>query len=247
MNTPNSVVVVFDTLEQEVKDIGKAEETEGKLSKQHVEDKLMNTVLEADKQTIDHAELIQEATNRSIGAFTPDFLFSHLVKNFQVAKQLLGEKIIKLLTGYDASYIEKNLNIPEFKKEIKQAIMDNINAMKDEKLLDGEGIISDKGAELGSLVLIKELDSYIAKDKIGEKINKQEKRYGEKADTRPYRSGDRYKDINLKRSIHRAIKRQHSVLHPADLITSEREGKGKVSLIFALDASASMKGEKIET
>jgi len=32
-----------------------------------------------------------------------------------------------------------------------------------------------------------------------------------------------------------------------DLMTVEREGKGKVSIIFALDASASMKGKKIET
>jgi len=240
------VVVVFD-VEQEVKDISKGEVAEGKLHKQYAEDKLMNSVLAGDKKTIDHAELIQEATNRSIGAFTPDMLYASMTKNFSIAKQLLGAKLIRLLTGYDPNYIEKNLKIPEFRKELQKALYDNISKLKDDNLLDSEGIITDKGAELGAIVLVKELDKFIAKDKIGEKVNKKASHYGEKASTRMFRHGDRYKDLNIKRSVHMAIKRQHKNLHVHDLVTSEREGRGKVSIIFALDASASMKGQKIET
>jgi Mg-chelatase subunit ChlD len=44
-----------------------------------------------------------------------------------------------------------------------------------------------------------------------------------------------------------AIRRAHKTLMMHDLMTSEREGRGKVSVIFALDASASMKGKKLET
>ena len=240
------MVVVFD-IDQEVKEISKGESAEGNLHKQYVEDKLMNSVLAADKKTMEQAELIQEATNKGIGAFTPDLLFASMTKNFSVAKQIFGEKLLRLLTGYDPNYIEKNLKIPEFRKELQKAIYDNIGALKDENLLDSEGIITDKGAELGALVLVKELDKFIAKDKMGEKVNKQVRHYGEKAGIRNYRKGDRYKDINVKRSVHMAIRRGHKKLLSYDLITSEREGRGKVSVIFALDASSSMKGKKLET
>ncbi len=240
------MVVAFD-IEQEVKDISKGESAEGKLHKQYVEDKLMNSVLEADKTTIEHAELIHEATNRSIGAFTPSLLFTQMVKNFSIAKQLLGEKLIKLLTGYDPNYIEKNLKIPEFRKELQQKLQENIETLKDDDLLDSEGMITSKGAELGAMILVKELDKFVTKDKIGEKVNKKTSHYGEKAEARAYRKGDRYKDLNIKKTVHKAIRRGHKSLMAADLVTSQREGRGKVSLIFALDASASMKGKKLET
>jgi len=239
-------VVVFD-IDQEIKDISKGESSEGKLHKQYVEDKLMSSVLAADKTTIDHAELIQEATNQNIGAFTPSALFSQMVKNFSITKQLFGEKLLRLLTGYDPNYIEKNLKIPEFRKELQQAIEENITKLKDEKLLDDEGMVTNKGAELGAIVLVKELDKFITKDKIGEKTSKTSRHYGEKAGIRNYKHGDRYKDLNLKRTVHKAIRRGHKSITKGDLMTSEREGKGKVSLIFALDASSSMKGKKIET
>ncbi len=240
------MVVVFD-LGQEVKEISQAEAAEGKLHKQYTEDKLMNSVLAGDKKTVEHAEMIQEATNKGIGAFTPDMMFASMTKNFSIAKQIFGDKLLRLLTGYDPNYIEKNLKIPEFRKELQKAVYENIGQMKDENLLDSEGVITDKGAELGALVLVKELDKFVTKDKMGEKVNKQVRHYGEKAGTRNYRKGDRYKDINIKRSVHMAIRRAHKTLMVHDLMTSEREGRGKVSVIFALDASASMKGKKLET
>ncbi len=240
------VVVVFD-LEQEVAEIEKAETAEGKLNKQYVEDKLMNSVLAGDKQTIEQAELIQEATNRSIGSFTPDLLMAQMVNNFSMARQLYGDKMIKLLTGYDPNYIERNMKIPEFKKELKNAVNSFIARMKDNKIVDEEGTITEKGAELGALVLVKELDQFIAKEKMGEKTSKRVSHYGEKTGFRNYKKGDRFIDLSVKRSVHRAIKRGRQKLSPEDLIIAEREGKGKISLILALDASASMKGNKIET
>ena len=56
------MVVVFD-IEQEVSEIEKAETADGKLHKQYVEDKLMNSVLQGDKQTVDQAKMIQPTSN----------------------------------------------------------------------------------------------------------------------------------------------------------------------------------------
>lgn len=245
-NTPKSVVVVFD-LDQEIKEISKGEEAEGKLHKQYVEDKLMSSVLAGDKKTLEHAELIQEATNRSVGAFTPDMMFSSLTQSYSMAKQLYGERMIQLLTGYDPNYIEKNLKIPEFRKELKKALQENIQELKDDKIVDNEGIITAKGIELGSLGLVHELDKYLAKDKQGDKTSKKPSHYGERADVKPYRKGDRYKDINVRKTISRAIRRSRKTIHADDLVTSTRQSIGHISLVLALDASASMKGSKLET
>ena len=86
----------------------------------------MNSVLQGDKQTVDQAQMIQEATNRQIGSFTPDLLFAQMVNNFSMARQLMGDKMIKLLSGYDPNYIDKNLKIPEFKKELKNAVSEAV-------------------------------------------------------------------------------------------------------------------------
>ena len=239
-------MVVFD-IEREVNDISAGESASGKLSKQDNEDKLMNSVLAGDKQTIEHAELIQEANNRGVGAFTPDMMFSHLVNNFQMTKQLYGDKLIKMLTGYDPNYIERNLKIPEFNKELRNALNQAVKTLKDKELLDEEGKITPKGIELSTLSLVQELDNFITKESMGEKTNKHARHYGEKGLVRDHRKGDRYKDINLKRSVHTAIRRGHKKLERADLKTSERTGKGRVSLIIALDSSASMKGRKLDT
>lgn len=240
------MVVVFD-IEREVSDIGKGEEASGKLHKQNDEDKLMNSVLQGDKETIEHAEMLQEAGNRGVGAFTPDLLFQNVVSNFSITRQLYGDKLIKMLTGYDPRYIEKNAKIPEFKQQLAKAIAETVNSMKDEGLLDDEGAITNKGTELASISLVKELDNIIPKDQMGEKTNKRAKHYGERALARPYRKGDRYKDLNLRKTVHKAIRRGHKSVQTFDLMTSEREGKGTISIILALDASASMKGAKLET
>lgn len=240
-------MVAFDTLHQEVKETSAIEQAEGKLHKQYAEDKLMNSVLAGDKQTLDHAELVQEATNRGVGAFTPDMMFSNMVNNFSIAKQLYGEKLIQLLSGYNPNYIEKNLKIPEFRRELKQALENKYVELNQEKILNRDGTFTARAAELGRLSLLFELDRSLMKDTMGEKTSKRAEHYGERTASRPHRKGDRYKDLNIKRSITRAIKRGHKTVEENDLVTSQRQGKGHLHLVLALDASASMKGSKLDT
>ena len=239
-------MVVFD-IDTEVKEASRAEAAEGKLHKQYVEDKLMSSVLASDKKTLDHAELVQEATNRSVGSFTPEMMFSQLVNNFSMAKQLYGEKMIQLLSGYNPNYIEKNSRIPEFRKELRKSLEQKYEQLRDDDLVTGEGTFTPKAMELGRLALVAELDKYIAKDLMGQKISRELEHYGEKSSSRPHRKGDRYRDLNIKQTIHRAVRRGHSTVRAEDLITSERQAKGRISIILALDASASMKGNKLET
>jgi len=241
-------VVAFDSGEIEAYSKQEIEELEGSLAHQEEEDKLMRSVLENDKETIDDGNLINDSINRGLGIFTPDMMFEQLVKDYSYAKKLLGETIIRQLTGYDPGYVEKNIRIPEFQREIKKNIAANIDGMKDRGLLADDGSITDKAVMLASLILYTdELDNIIPKGFIGEKLHKKEFVYGEKAGTRDFRKHDRYRDIAIKRSLKLAVRRGHKKIEMPDLKSFELKKKGQINLIYLLDASGSMKGKKLET
>jgi len=240
-------VVIIGNIGTEIKDISEIEELSGKLASQQEEDKLMHSVLENDKEIIDDGNLIKEAVNEGMSIFTPELMFEQLVKNYSMAKKIYGKTLLRQLTGYDADYIEKNIKIPEFQKELKRKITDNIERLKDSKLLDKDGSITDKGIKLASLILYtEELDNIMPKGILGEKIHKKSFIYGDKDDVKAYKKGDRYRDIAIKKAVKLAIRRNHAKLDKTDLKTFERQSKGQICIIYALDASGSMKGRKIE-
>ncbi len=240
-------MVVFST-ERETKEFSKAEEYQGKLQMQLLDEKLMHSVLQDDQKTIDDGKIIEDGINRGMNAFLPNMIFENLVKNFSIAKQLYGEKLLRLIAGYDPKYLERNVRMPEFQKKLKKEIEERIENLKQKKLLKKDGTIADKGIELASLSLyIEEIDNLIAKGAVGEKIHKKASHYGEKGDIRVFKKGDRYKDISIRKSIRMAVKRGHSKIKKEDIRTSERQSKGAVYIVYGLDSSASMKGDKIHS
>jgi len=241
-------VVHFDSAPVALEDEPeKLEELDGRMAKSK-DEALMNSVMQNDKQTIEDGKLIADSFNRSIGAFTPDLLFEQMVKNYSMARQLIGDTILRLVSGFDPNYIEKNLPIPEFRQQLRENIRKKINDLKDKELLDNDGTISDKGVDLASMVLyVEELDHLVPKGVFGEKISKKKAHYGEPSESRAFRKGDRYKDISMRKSLRMAIRRSHAELARGDLKTIDRESKGTVYLLYGIDASASMKGAKIET
>ncbi len=242
-----SVVVAFSS-EGAVEDIQKAEEAKGKLATQFIEEKLMHSVIGADKTVIEQGKLIEEAFNHSVGTFVPDMIYANIVKNYSIARQLYGDTMLRLLTNYDPNYIQKNLGIPEFTKELKKAITERVEQLKQQGLVDDAGEIVQKGVELASLVMyVEELDHIIPKGLLGQQQSKQRAFYGEPGVSHQFRKGDRYKDIAIRKSIRKAVIRGHSEIIPEDLQGRERIAKGSINVIYALDASASMKGKKLET
>jgi Mg-chelatase subunit ChlD len=236
------------TDELELKEKKPIEELSGKLARDNDEQKLMHSVLENDSDTIDDGKLIAESFNQGISSFTPDIVFQNMVQNYANAEKIYGEKLVRLLTGYDPNYLRKNVRIPEFQRELKIAIQTNIKNLKRNDLLDNEGMVTSKGIYLASLVLYtEELDELVSKGYIGSKENKKKSYYGDKEDVRGYARHDRYRDIELKKTIKKSIKRGHELIFPEDLTVAERKSKGTIELIYALDASGSMRGKKIET
>ncbi len=231
----------------EVKDMDKAEELSGKLQFQALEDKLMHSVMECDQMTIDKGKLLNEAINNNISAFTPDLMMQKMVSNYKLAKKIYGPKFITAVSGYDDKYIEKNIHIPEFQREMMKKMTEKIESLKEEKLIDKKNRISDAGFELASLVsFTTEIDSLQPMGMSGKRFHKKPNVYGEKGDVRIFRKGDRFGNIATRKTIKIAARRQHESFHKDDLRVWEKESKGEIYVVYALDSSASMKGDKID-
>ncbi len=236
--------IASETGKQDFSRLGQAEELSGKLSKQSKEDKLMHSVLESDKETIDDGRLLSESINQNLSSFVPDMIFRNLVKDYKLSKQLYGEVIIRQLGGYEPGYVEKNIKIPEFRKELKNNIEKNIKQLKQKDLLNKQGELTSKGLKLSSLILYtEELDKLRIRG-LGEKKQRKKDVYGDKKDYEPYKK-TRYRDLAVKQTVKTALRRRHKSIKKEDIRVYEREKKGGISIIYALDASGSMKGEKI--
>ena len=234
------------SVEIPVSELSPAEEIEGSLKSSDEDDKLMHAVLENDKQTIDKGHLVEDALNQGVAAFTPDLMFEQIVKSYGQAEKIYGERILRQLSGYSPEYLERNIKIPEFQKLVQENLKKNAKQLKKEGILDDKWNITDKAVSLASVVMYaEELDSLLPKGISGERVYKKHAHYGDREDTRMFRKGDRYKDLALKHSIKKAIRRGHAALDEKDLEAFERQSRGQVYIIYALDASGSMKGKKI--
>lgn len=230
-----------------VKEVHEIEELQGKL-KPDVDQKLMHSVLENDQEVINDAKLLQYAINQSLQSFMPDALMQQFVRNYSLAKNIYGETLLQFLSGYDAQYIEKNIQIPEFQRELKKKITEKLRDLRHKNLLDNLNAITQKGVELVSLLMyVEELDHLIPQGFMGERLHRELSAYGDKQDIRGYKKGDKYRDISITGSLKTAIRRGHAHLETEDLKVHDREAKGVIHIIYALDASGSMKGKKVDT
>ncbi len=208
----------------------------------------MHSVIANDRKEVEKGKVLKESINQGIGAFNPDMMYEKLVKDYSLAEQLYGEKLLQYVSGYDSRYLERNINVPEFRKVLKDKIKQKIRELKEEKYLDQEGTITEKGNQMATLITYtEELDKLHAKGYFGERETKKIAHYGEKTDVKIYRKGDRYKDLAVRKAIKLAARRGHTQLHLHDLTTFERKKRGRVCIIYCIDASGSMKGEKIDT
>lgn len=217
------------------------EELSGLMSKQKEEDKLMNSVIEG--KNAKEGRIIRDAINQGIFSFNPDIMFQNVVNNYSLAKQIYGESLLRELIGE-----VDNPNIPEVKRRLKNVLKENIEKLKEEGFLSKELEITENGLKLAALSLYtEELNHLVAKGLVGEKINKKLAHYGEAESIKNFRHGDRYKDIALRKSLKNAIRRCHTKLEPHDLSVLKRTSKGQIYVIYAMDASGSMKGDKIDS
>lgn len=226
------------------------EELDGSLEQNLKDDheRLAHTVLNTDMQNIDEGMIVEEAFNQNIGSFMPDLMFAQMVDNYKNAKKLYGETIIRELSGYDPRFVEKNVKIPEFQRELQKRLKDSAKELQEKGIITAKGQFTQEALLNAALFLIDE-EYQEQKGKtspFGEHIHFASDSDGEKSFNRPYKKGDHYKNISIKKAIKTAIRRGHKKIHKEDLHSYERESKQEINVIYALDVSGSMKGEKLK-
>ena len=80
---------------------------------------------------------------------------------------------------------------------------------------------------------------------LGERDNKEYAQYGLHEDSAPYKQGDGYRDIDVHKTVKIAARRMHKKITAADLRIYTSQAKGTIEIIYAIDASGSMRGEKL--
>ena len=210
------------------------------------ENSFLRSLAEKDEKTIEKGHLLESAASQGISSFNAERFFEALVKNYSLAMQIYGDSFYRHLTGYDNNEIEKNIRLPEFQRELKEKIAQKIESLKWDGLIDNEENVSEEGFELGGIsLLMEELENLASKSlSWGQKRQKYANPSGIKEYVKNFRR-DRYRDIAMRSSIKKAVKRGHKILSKDDLMVHSREEYGECDIIYALDASGSMKGEKI--
>lgn len=210
-------------------------------------DRLAHSVLEADKDNIDDGVLVEEAFNQNIGSFLPDVMFKELVSDYKNAKKLFGETLIRELSGYDPRFIDKNAKIPEFQRELQKKLKDKADELQDKGMIGASGKFSPDALNAAALFLIQEefVHSNNGFSQLGEPVHKSRDNSGERSTLRNFKKQDPYRDIAVRQSVNKAIRRGHKKLEVSDLKAYDREACQKINIIYALDTSGSMKGEKI--
>ncbi|HLP79269.1 MAG TPA: VWA domain-containing protein [Acidobacteriota bacterium] len=224
------------------------EEEKGKLANSlNDNDALMKSVMENDQKQIDDGKVLNDMINQGLASFQPDLAFEHLCKNYKNAKQIYGESLIREASGYSPDYIERNVKIPEFQRELKSRMNAKARELQDKGFLGKKGEILDDGLKMAALSLyMNEMDHLIAKGIFGEHTHPKPSHYGARNDIKKYVRGDRFRNLAIKHSVKTAIRRGHEKLLPQDLAVFTRESKGDICIMYALDASGSMRGKKIE-
>jgi len=235
-------LILFDS--DETADLKDAEIIEKPLDDFSQHDTSMASLGQEDMK--DYGSLILDSLNHSIYSFNPETLFEQLVSDYNIAEKIFGASFLCAVTGEETSSIKRNIKIPEFQRLLKSRIKSTIENLKYEEIIDKENRPTHKAISLASLYLYTlELDTMQTKGLLGEKPSKKFSYYGTRFDTKDYKKGDRYKDLDLKKTIKSTIRKKHIRIEKEDLKVFKRESKERIEIVYALDASGSMTGEKI--
>ena len=193
------------------------------------------------------ASLLNEGINQGITNFSPSQINETLIKNPKMAKNILGEKLVRELTGYDPNYIEKNIKFPEFKREIEKRVEEKILNLERKGMISEEGVITEKGYNIAGVHLyIEEIKHLLTKSiSFGKKFSKVKQQEGDVKQIRKFRHSDSFKNIDVRSTVLNAIRSGNKKLSIENLMVWEKESKGKIEIIYALDISGSMRGKKL--
>ena len=134
-----------------------------------------------------------------------------------------------------------------FNEEVKKQIKDSVDSLTQRWVVKKSGMFTPEALNTAALFLIdKEYkESLTSKSNFGEHVKNKVDSYGEKTYSRMFKKEDPYKDIAISESVKLALRRGHKKIYKEDLQSFDRESRQKINIVYALDISGSMKGDKL--
>ena len=221
----------------------KAFDTEETIDSKSGSDKGAYRPSESEKSEREEGMLVEELAAQGIGHFNPDLFFENLTSDYRGAKDLYGERLISLATGESAEYVQRNIRIPEFEKALREKLKKQKRELEKRGLVKGDSL-TDAAYTMAAQNFLADALEQLYRSSFNESHGSALSALGTRQDAKPYR-GEPYRDIDVRKTLRNAARRGHSKVEWGDLRASERTSRPKREIVFCVDASGSMKGEKI--
>lgn len=191
------------------------------------------------------SKMLRSMLNRNIQGISAKFLAKAIVSNFENAIATFGEDILQGLTGLGISDLKKLEGKPDGIYRLSEQIEKNLKTIKDDNLVSEEGI-TEEGLDIAVLSTL--LDELQILGRLGYGEHEARKKGGDvyPLNIKPYRH-ERYRSLAVRRTLQLAIKRGHEEIRREDLQVWEKAKRTGINFVFALDASGSMRGSKIDS
>lgn len=198
---------------------------------------------ESEKTEREEGMLVEELAAQGLGHFNPDLFFENLASDFRSAKEIYGERLISLATGESAEYVERNIRIPEFEKELREKLKKHKRALEKRGLVKADSL-TQAAYTMAAQNFLSDALEQLYRSSFNESHGSARSTLGTRSNTKPYRD-EPYRDIDVRKTLRTAARRGHERIAWGDLRASERVSRPKREIVFCVDASGSMKGEKI--
>ena len=187
--------------------------------------------------------LVEELAAQGMGHFNPDLFFEKLTSDYQSAKDMYGERLISLATGESSEYVQRNIRIPEFAHQLREKLKKQKRELEKKGLMRGDSLTEAAYVMAAQNFLSDALED-LYKSSFNEDHGRAASSIGTRERDKPYR-GEPFRDIDLRKTIKTAARRGHRRIDRGDLRAYERASRPRREIVFCVDASGSMKGEKI--
>ncbi len=224
----------------------------GRLRFQHLTKRDQLRYVEGDERYVFSARVLRSLLNRGIEYLRPHQLAESLVVSAAHIKSKYGREFIEDITGYDYEVIVQRQHDYSFIDELEERIRERLKILEELGFIrpsyQGGVSITLKGKELAAFsALIEELEAFEGEE-FGHHASKRLSAHGtgHRGHVREYRRGDPYSSIDVRKSIRTSVRRGRKKVLPEDLRAYDREEEVGIDIVYAIDTSGSMAGDRID-
>ncbi|WP_148688475.1 AAA family ATPase [Methanopyrus sp. SNP6] len=208
--------------------------------------------VEGEPEYVFAARVLRQLLNRGVEYIRPDQLAESLVTSAAYVKGKYGRRFIEEITGWSYDEIASQQHDYSLIDELEEEIRKRLEVLQELGFVrpsyQGGVSLTLKGRELAAFsALIEELEAFEGTE-FGHHAAKRlsERGTGGRGYPREYRRGDPYTNLDVRGSLRTAVRRGRREILPEDLRSFDREEEVGLDIVYVIDTSGSMSGDRID-